>query len=162
MKYVLVLVCSCLLGCSVHRNIDSDVQKRREETLQLDVANVRNMGSTSVHERLFQGGYTLKGNWKIYDTSAPQLPDGSFPVLAEGNTEEQAKIEELEETRTETSGKDSSNVSVLATTMDTEDRKETERTGGEIAINWIKALIWGVCIGVLLIVLLWWKYGKKN
>ncbi len=162
MKYVLALVCSCLLGCSVHRDVDSSVQKRREDNLQLDATNVRDLGSISVRERLFQGGYMLKGNWRIYDTSAPQLPDGSFPILAEGSTEEQGTVEEKEKSRKETISRDSSNVSVTASGVESEDRDVSERTGGEIGIGWLNALIWGVCIGFVLIGLLWWKYGKKN
>ncbi len=162
MKYVLFLVCACLLGCSVHRNVDSSVQKRSEDNLQLDVTDVRDLGSVLERNRLFQGGYTLRGNWKIYDTSAPQLPDGSFPILAEGSTEEQGTIEEKEESREETSSRDSSNVSVTASGVESEDSAYSERAGGKVGIGWLNALIWGVCIGFVLIGLLWWKYGKKN
>lgn len=162
MKHVLVLVCAFMLGCSVHRNVDSVVQKRREEGLQFDASTMRDMGGLSFRERLFQGGYTLKGNWRIYDNSAPQLPDGSFPVLAEGFTEEKTTIEEMEKDETKTTIRDSLNVYVTTSGVDSEIRKGSERTNGEISFNWLRAFAWGICLGIVLIGLVWWKYGKKN
>lgn len=162
MRYVLYLVFVCLFGCSVHRDVNRSLETSRTENLELDAVGIRNGNSVAENSRLFQGGYFIRGKWRIFDTSAPQLPDGSFPVLAEGSTEEQGNMEETEQERKETNAQDSSVLSVRNTAQ--EDTRETmsDRLGGKTETAWFKMLILGILIGIVGVVLIWWKYGKKN
>lgn len=157
MKYVLCLVVFCLFGCSVHRDAVRSLDATQTDHIGLDAVDVRSKNGVLENFRLFRGEYVIRGNWKIFDTSASQLPDGSFPLLAEGCTEEQGDIAESEQTNEIIHAQDSSALSMDRNKRENIQETVTTKFGSKTGINWFKVLLFGIVVGVIYL-----KYGKKN
>lgn len=160
MKYVLLLVFILLMGCSVHRDTARSVNAYSTETLVLDALDVREESIVLDHIRLFRGGYIIRENWKVFDTAAPQLPDGSFPVLAEGSSEKRGDLEETEQANEVTQARDSAELSINRIDKDSYQETDKTRMDGKTDMSWLKMVLLGFVIGLIIFFIV--KYGKKN
>jgi len=162
MKYVLCLLAFFYCSCSVYRDTTRSVDTDRTSNVELDALDARYENSILEKQRLLQGGYIIRGSWKIFDTKAPQLPDGSFPVLAEGNTEERGSVEESAQKNEETHSRDSSALSVNSSDEESVREYTSDKVDSETKTGWFRMLLFGIVLGVIGLLVIWMKYGKKN
>ena len=82
-----------LYSCGSHKSaVMKETFVQREDSTKQSI----DFGFTAIQDisNFFHSTTNRRINWKLYDTSKPVNPDtGKYPLLAEGNTEENNKIE---------------------------------------------------------------------
>ena len=83
-----------LYSCGSHKStVMKETFVQREDSTKQSI----DFGFTAIQDisNFFHSTTNRRINWKLYDTSKPVNPDtGKYPLLAEGNTEENNNIEQ--------------------------------------------------------------------
>lgn len=151
-----------LYSCGSHKSTTSQetsIQRKDSTGMAVD------FGFTSKQDisNFLHSTMNRKINWKLYDTSKPVNPDtGKYPLLAEGNTEEDNQIDQ------------NTNIALLNSTAlksdssssswsQENDRQEQEKQNDETTVpKQISGAIWALATLLLLMIIAWIIYKKKG
>ena len=102
-------------------------------------------------------------NWQLYDTTKPINPDtGKYPLLAEGNTEENNQIDQSTNISLSDSTALKSDSSSSSWSQEN-DRQEQEKQKDETTVpKQISGVIWASCILFLLMIAAWIIYKTRK
>ena len=158
---VMVIVMS-LYSCGSHKStVMKETFVQREDSTKQSI----DLGFTSMQDisNFLHSTMNRKINWKLYDTSKPVNPDtGKYPLLAEGNTEEDNQIDQ------------NTNIALLNSTAlksdssssswsQENDRQEQEKQKNETTVpKQISGVIWASCILLLLMIAAWIIYKTRK
>ena len=151
-----------LYSCGSHKSStfqETSIQRKDSTGMAVDFGFTNKQDiSNFLHSTM-----NRKINWKLYDTSKPVNPDtGKYPLLAEGNTEENNQIDQ------------NTNIALLDSTAlksdssssswsQENDRQEQEKQKDETTVpKQISGVIWASCILLLLMIAAWIIYKTRK
>ena len=151
-----------LYSCGSYKS----TMKQETSTLKVDsIRQIRDFGFTSMQDisSFLHSTTNRKMNWQLYDTTKPINPDtGKYPLLAEGNTEENNQIDQ------------NTNIALLDSTAlksdssssswsQENDRQEQEKQKDETTVpKQVSGVIWASATLLLLMIVAWIIYKKKG
>ena len=159
---VAMVIVMSLNSCGSHKSTTSQetsIQRKDSTGMAVD------FGFTSKQDisNFLHSTMNRKINWKLYDTSKPVNPDtGKYPLLAEGNTEEDNQIDQ------------NTNIALLNSTAlksdssssswsQENDRQEQEKQNDETTVpKQISGAIWALATLLLLMIIAWIIYKTRK
>ena len=151
-----------LYSCGSHKSTTSQetsIQRKDSTGMAVD------FGFTSKQDisNFLHSTMNRKINWKLYDTSKPVNPDtGKYPLLAEGNTEENNEIDQSTNISLSDSTALKSDSSSSSWSQEN-DRQEQEKQNDETTVpKQISGAIWALATLLLLMIIAWIIYKKKG
>lgn len=151
-----------LYSCGSHKSStvqETSIQRKDSTGKAFD------LGFTSMQDisNFLHSTMNRKINWKLYDTSKPVNPDtGKYPLLAEGNTEENNQIDQ----NTNISLSDSTALKLDSSSSSwsqENDKQEQEKQKDETTVpKQISNAIWALATLLLLMIIAWIIYKKKG
>lgn len=151
-----------LYSCGSHKS----TMKQETSTLKVDsIRQIRDFGFTSMQDisSFLHSTTNRKMNWQLYDTTKPINPDtGKYPLLAEGNIEENNNIEQ----ETNVASVDSFSLqsdSASFSRIQENDKQNIIKQKDETTVpKQISGAIWASCILLLLMIVAWIIYKLKK
>lgn len=151
-----------LYSCGSHKStVMKETFVQREDSTKQSI----DFGFTAIQDisNFFHSTTNRRINWKLYDTTKPINPDtGKYPLLAEGNTEEDNQIDQ------------NTNIALLNSTAlksdssssswsQENDRQTQEKQKDETTVpKQISGAIWALATLLLLMIIAWIIYKKKG
>lgn len=104
-----------------------------------------------------------KINWKLYDTSKPVNPDtGKYPLLAEGDAEENNNIEQETNVASVDSFSSQSDSASFSRIQENDKQNIIKQKDETTVPKQISGAIWASCILLLLMIVAWIIYKLKK
>lgn len=151
-----------LYSCGSHKSaVMKETFVQREDSTKQSI----DFGFTAIQDisNFFHSTTNRRINWRFYDTSKPiDSETGKHPLLAEGDTEENNKIEQ--ETNVISADSFSLQSDSLSSSWSQEnDRQEQEKQKDETTVpKQISGAIWALATLLLLMIIAWIIYKKKG
>ena len=151
-----------LYSCGSHKStVMKETFVQREDSTKQSI----DFGFTAIQDisNFFHSTTNRRINWKLYDTSKPVNPDtGKYPLLAEGNTEENNNIEQ----ETNVASVDSFSLqsdSASFSRIQENDKQNIIKQKDETTVpKQISGAIWASYILLLLMIVAWIIYKLKK
>lgn len=151
-----------LYSCGSHKSaVMKETFVQREDSTKQSI----DFGFTAIQDisNFFHSTTNRKINWRFYDTSKPiDSKTGKHPLLAEGDTEENNKIEQETNVISADSFSLQSDSSSSSWSQEN-DRQEQEKQKNETTVpRQISGVIWASCILLLLMIAAWIIYKTRK
>lgn len=138
---------------------------KKENLVQVEDSNrqIIDFGFTSVRDitSFINSSVNKKINWKLYDTNKPKDPDtGKYPLLAEGDAEENNEIKHSTTITVEDSISIKSDSASFSRRQEYEMQEKQAQREETTVPKQISGIIWASC--VLLMIIVWIIYKSKK
>lgn len=140
---------------------------KKETLIQVEDSSrqIIDFGFTSVRDitSFLNSAINKKISWKLYDTSKPKDSDtGKYPLLAEGDAEENNEIKNSTIIAVEDSISLKSDSASFSQRQE-DDKQETQTQRNETTVpEQISGMIWASCVLLLLMIVAWIIYKSKK
>lgn len=151
-----------LYSCGSHKSaVMKETFVQREDSTKQSI----DFGFTAIQDisNFFHSTTNRRINWKLYDTSKPVNPDtGKYPLLAEGNTEENNNIEQETNVASVDSFSSQSDSASFSRIQENDKQNIIKQKDETTVPKQISGAIWASCILLLLMIAAWIIYKKER